>query len=274
MPDARHNRNGTRRHRTRKRLVVEGHEVLVGSAAANEQDAIGGGPHGRRAPQARYELGRRPLPLDLGSDAHELHQRVAPTERALHVVDHRPRERRDHGHARAERRDGALAGLVHKAFAAKFLGKRSHLLTQQPLPRQRERLCHEAHAPRGLVQVEVARELDLHAVAQVEGPLPVHTAPDDAVDRRAVVLNLEIAVTASRVRAAKPRDLAYDGKRRQRVNRAGSKLDGLRYRERVIVAAGSSWGIRALPRKASLRPPASARGRALPGGRRPCASPR
>lgn len=77
MPNTRHHRHGTGCHSAGKFLVVKGHEVLEGTAATHEQNAIGRRRNGSGAAQALDELGGRTLALNLGPHADELDERVA-----------------------------------------------------------------------------------------------------------------------------------------------------------------------------------------------------
>ena len=99
MANARHHRHGASRYRTGKVLVVEGHEVLEGTAAAHEQNAIERGRDGSGAAQTLNKLRRRALALDLGTHANELDKWVATAQRTLDVVDHGARKRGDDRHA-------------------------------------------------------------------------------------------------------------------------------------------------------------------------------
>ena len=56
MANAGHHGHGTSRHRAGKLLVIKGHEVLKGAAAAHQQDAIGRRRNGSGAAQAFNEL--------------------------------------------------------------------------------------------------------------------------------------------------------------------------------------------------------------------------
>ena len=99
MANARHHRHGTGCHRTGKLLVVKGHEVLEGTAATHEQNAIGRRRNGSGAAQAFNKLCRRTLALDLCAHADELDERVASAQRTLDVVDYRTGKRADNRHA-------------------------------------------------------------------------------------------------------------------------------------------------------------------------------
>ena len=118
MANAGHHGHRTSRHRTGKLLVVEGHEVLEGAAAAHQQDAVGRRRDGGGTAQALDKLGRRTLALNLGAHADKLDERIAPTQCTLDVVDYRTGKRGDDRHAGAEHRDAALARFVHQALAA------------------------------------------------------------------------------------------------------------------------------------------------------------
>ena len=118
MANAGHHGHRTSRHRAGKLLVIKGHEVLKGTAAAHQQNTVGRRRNGSGAAQALNELGRRTLALNLGAHANELDERVATTQCTLDVVDYGTRKRGDDRHARAEHRDAALARLVHQALAA------------------------------------------------------------------------------------------------------------------------------------------------------------
>ena len=118
MANARHHRHGASRYRTGKVLVVEGHEVLEGTAATHEQNAIGRRRNGSGAAQAFNKLCRRTLALDLCAHADKLDKRVATAQRTLDVIDYGARKRGDDRHARAKHRDATLARLVHQALAA------------------------------------------------------------------------------------------------------------------------------------------------------------
>ena len=231
MPNARHHRHGTGCHRTGKLLVVKGHEVLEGATAAHQQDAIGCRRNGSGAAQAFNKLCRRTLALHLGTHANKLDKRVATAQCALDVVDHGTRKRGDDCHTRAKHRNATFARLVHQALATQFFGQLSHLLTQQALPRQRERAGNEAHATRRLVKIEATLKAHLHAVAQVEGTLKVGALPDDAVDGGRVVLDLEVAVAASGIGTAETRDLTQNAQLRNGIERAGGDLYRLAHAE-------------------------------------------
>ena len=115
MANAGHHGHGTSRHRAGKLLVIKGHEVLKGAAAAHQQNTVGRRRNGSGAAQALNELCRRTLALYLGTHADELDERVATT---LDVVDYGTRKRGDDRHAGAEHRDAALARFVHQTLTA------------------------------------------------------------------------------------------------------------------------------------------------------------
>ena len=231
MANAGHHGHGASRHRTGKLLVVKGHEVLEGTAATHEQNAIGRRRNGSGATQAFNKLCRCALALDLCAHADKLDERVATTQCALDVIDYGARKRGDDRHTRAKHRNATFARFVHQALATQLFGQLGHLLTQQALPRQRERAGDEAHATRRLVEIEAALKAYLHAVAQIEGALKVGALPDDAVDGRRVVLNLEVAVAASGIGATEARDLAQDAQLRNGIERTGSDLYRLAHAE-------------------------------------------
>ena len=118
MANAGHHGHGTSRHRAGKLLVIKGHEVLKGAAAAHQQNTVGRRRNGSGAAQAFNKLCRRTLALDLCAHADELDERVASAQRTLDVVDYRTGKRGDDRHAGAEHRDVALARFVHQALAA------------------------------------------------------------------------------------------------------------------------------------------------------------
>ena len=231
MANAGHHGHRASRRRAGKLLVVEGHEVLEGTAATHEQNAIGRRRNGSGAAQAFNKLCRRTLALDLCAHADKLDERVATAQCALNVVDYGTRKRGDDRHTRAKHRNAALACFVHQALATQLFGQLSHLLTQQALPRQRERAGDEAHATRRLVEIEAALKAYLHAVAQIEGALKVGALPDDAVDGRRVVLDLEVAVAASGIGTTKTRDLTQNAQLRNGIKRAGGDLHRLAHAE-------------------------------------------
>ena len=231
MADTGHHGHGTGSHCTGKLLVVEGHEVLEGAAAANQQDAVGRRRDDGGTAQALNKLGRRTLALNLGAHADELDERVATTQCALDVVDYGTRKRGDDCHARAEHWNATLARLVHQPLATQFFGQLRHLLTQQALPRQRERAGDKAHAARRLVEIEAALKAYLHAVAQIERALEIGALPDDAVDGRRVVLDLKVAVAASGIGATEARDLAQNAQLRNGIERTGGDLYRLAHAE-------------------------------------------
>ena len=231
MANASHHGHGTGSHRAGKLLVIKGHEVLKGAAAAHQQNTVGRRRNGSGAAQAFNKLCRRTLALDLCAHADELDERVATAQRTLDVVDYGARKRGDDCHARAEHRNAALARIVHQAFAAKLFGQLRHLLTQQALPRQRERAGDKAHTARGLIEIEAALKAHLHAVAQIERALEIGALPDDAVNGSRVVLNLEVAVAASGIGATEARDLAQNAQLRNGIERTGGDLHRLAHAE-------------------------------------------
>ena len=77
MANAGHHGHRTSRHRAGKLLVIKGHEVLKGAAAAHQQNTVGRRRNGSGAAQAINELGRRTLALNLGAHADKLDERVA-----------------------------------------------------------------------------------------------------------------------------------------------------------------------------------------------------
>ena len=104
-------------------------------------------------------------------------------------------------------------------------------MTQQALPRQRERTGDKAHTARGLIEIEAALKAHLHTVAQVEGALKIGTLPDDAIDGSRVVLDLEVAVAASGIGATKAGDLAQDAQLRNGIERTSGDLHRLAHAE-------------------------------------------
>ena len=99
MANAGHHGHGTSRHRAGKLLVIKGHEVLKGAAAAHQQNTVGRRRNGSGAAQALNELCRRTLALYLGTHADELDERVASAQRTLDVVDYGTGKRGDNRHA-------------------------------------------------------------------------------------------------------------------------------------------------------------------------------
>lgn len=231
MANARHHGHRTGRHRASKFLVVEGHEVLEGTAATHKQNAIGCRRDGGGTAQAFNKLRRRTLALNLGTHANELDKWVATTQCALDVIDYRAGKRGDDRHARAKHRDAAFTGLVHQPLAAQLFGQLRHLLTQQALPRQRERASDKAHTARGLVEVKAALKAHLHTIAQIEGALEIGALPDNAIDGGRVVLDLEVAVAASGIGTTKTRDLTQNAQLRNGIERAGGDLHRLAHAE-------------------------------------------
>jgi|GEM_PF-5438442 len=231
MPNARHHGHGTGRHRTGEPFVVKCHKVFEGATATHEQNAIGHRRNGGGAAQAFNKLCRRTLALHLGTHANKLDKRVATAQCALDVIDDGARKRGDDCHARAKHWDATFARLVHQALATQFFSQLSHLLTQQTLPRQRERAGDEAHATRRLVEIEATLKAHLHAIAQIEGALEIGALPNDAVDGRRVVLDLEVAVAASGIGAAETSDLTQNAQLRNGIERAGGDLHRLAHAE-------------------------------------------
>ena len=231
MANAGHHGHRTSRHRAGKLLVVKGHEVLEGTAATHQQNAIGRRRNGSGATQAFNKLCRRTLALNLGTHANELDEWVATTQCALDVIDYGTRKRGDDRHTRAEHRDAALARFVHQALAAQLFGQLRHLLTQQTLPRQRKRAGDKTHAARGLIEIEATLKAHLHAVAQIERALEIGTLPNDAVNGGRIVLNLEVAVAASGIGATEARDLAQDTQLRNSIECTGGDLHRLAHAE-------------------------------------------
>ena len=86
MANARHHRNGRCRDGARQGLVVEGHEVLVGTAAAHEQDDVRCGICRPRGFEALDDAGRRICTLDGNAADEELAQRIATTQGADDVM--------------------------------------------------------------------------------------------------------------------------------------------------------------------------------------------
>ena len=255
MTDARHDRHGACRDRAREFLVVERHEVLERTAAAHEQDAIDARYRGGAA-KSLDKLDRGSRSLHLGTHTDDLDQRVPAPEGTLDVVDDRARERGHHGHARAERRNLVLTRTVHEPLALELAGELCHLLAKQPLPREREAPRDEAHAPLRLVDIELPAEEHLHAVAKIESALGIDAAPDGAIDGRAIVLDLKIAMAGAGVGTPEPRDLAEDRDGGQRIDGAGRKTDGLRNAQRGRIARSldrraCAGSVRAFPRELS-----------------------
>ena len=118
MANTGHHGHRTSRHRAGKLLVIKGHEVLEGTAATHEQNAIGRRRNGSGAAQAFNKLCRRTLALDLCAHADKLDERVATAQRTLDVVDYGTRKRGDDCHARAEHWDATLTRLIHQTLAA------------------------------------------------------------------------------------------------------------------------------------------------------------
>ncbi|VWM24700.1 Uncharacterised protein [Collinsella intestinalis] len=235
MPDARDHRHGARGHRARQALVVEGHEVLEGTAASHEQDAVGRRRNRSGAAQALHELRRSSLALHLGTHAHNLDHGVAAAQGALHIVDDRTGQRGHDGDAGAEHGDAALALGLHEPLATELLRELRDLLAQQPLPRQGEGARLEAHLARGLVQVERTGKQHLQTVAQIERALVVGALPHDALERGRLVLDLKIAMAATGVRTAKPGHLAQNGDLGDAVQGARRQLGSLRNRQGIRI---------------------------------------
>jgi len=63
--------------------------------------------------------------------------------------------------------DPPLASIVHEALGLELSSQGRHLLAEQPLPDRLDGIADEGQAALSLVDVEVAREHDLEAVAQL-----------------------------------------------------------------------------------------------------------
>ena len=99
MANAGHHGHRTSRHRAGKLLVIKGHEVLEGAAAAHQQNTVRRRRNGSGTAQALDKLCRRSLALNFGTHANELDERVATTQCALDVIDYGTRKRGDDRHA-------------------------------------------------------------------------------------------------------------------------------------------------------------------------------
>ena len=213
-------------------LVVETHEVLEGTAAAHEEDRVR--PIGGRHAERPHDRGRGVRSLDAAAHGVDEHERVSARERPLDVLDDGAGQRRDDADPRAEGGDAPLAHGVHEPLALELARELGHLLPEHALARDRDPARHEGHLAGALVDIELARELDLKPVLELEPGMGVGAAPDDDAHRGAVVLDLEIAVPASRVGAAEAGDLAHDRERRPCRDVRLRKPDGLGNAQRLV----------------------------------------
>ena len=119
-------RHAARRNRPSEAFVVEGHQVLVRTAAADEQDRVGTGGLGDA--QGLDHARRRRRPLDGHRAVLQLDQRVSAAQRPCDVVFHLAVRGRDDDHALAELRDRKLAGGVHEPLGRKLAREARHAL--------------------------------------------------------------------------------------------------------------------------------------------------
>ena len=210
------------------------------TAAAHEQDRVraGGRGRGERADDGGGGGGA----LHRATHDVDLDERVAPRERAFDVLDDASGKRGHHADARAEHGDVPLAFLRHEALALEPARELGHLLAEQPLARRLNPARDEGELARGLVDVELARELHGEAVAQLEAHLGCRAAPDDDAHGGALVLHLEVAVARAGVGPAEARDLARDDERRPGGDGALGERHGV----------GDGQGLGALVRHQSL----------------------
>ena len=238
MADASDDGNGARGHGAGEPLVVEGHEVLEGTAATDEQDCVGLGL-GRHS-KGTNDAFRRAGALHLAASAENLDHGVAPAQRALHVIDDRARQARHDGHAHAEARNRTLARGLHEALSLELCAKLRHLLAQKALAGDRDLVRDETQAARPRIDVELAGELEQHAVTQLDAAARIDAAPDDDVHRRALVLDLEVAVAGTRVGAAESRDLACDEQGTHVVDALLCGADRKAHRKRLTARLGEA----------------------------------
>ena len=149
VPDARHDGDGACRDRPGKPLVVEGHEVLAGAAAPDEQDDVGCRDRAACRSEPLFEVTRCVFALDRDAKDHELPKGIAPSERADDVVDCLAARRGDDGDALRQRGRPALAGGVHEALCLELARDLCHLEAEITLARQGEPVDRELHAPLG-----------------------------------------------------------------------------------------------------------------------------
>ena len=146
--------------------------------------------------------------LNAASDDINENQRVSSCKRTLDVLDHRTGKRCANTNPGTERRDSTLARRVHEPFSLEPAGKLGDLLPEDTLAGDGHTAGDKRQPSGSLIDVELAGELNLQSVFELKPGVGVNASPCDDAHRGAVILDLEIAVSATRIRPTEARDLA------------------------------------------------------------------
>ena len=157
MPDARHHGHGTGGNGARQPTIVEGHEILEGTAAAHEEHHLSAGKD--HLGQTVHEPVGRPGALHGNAGEQDAGQRIAPAQGSQHVVDGGAARRGDEPYGLGIGGQRTLAGRIHQSHGLELPRQVGHLQPQLSFAGQRHREHVEVHAPLGRVQRETPGEL-------------------------------------------------------------------------------------------------------------------
>ena len=146
--------------------------------------------------------------LNAASDDINENQRVSSCKCTLDVLDHRAGKRCANTNPGTERRDSTLARRIDEPFALEPAGKLGDLLPEDTLAGNGHVAGDKRQASGCLVDIELTGELDLQTILELKSGMGVYASPCDDAHRGAVVLDLEITVSTSRIRPAEAGDLA------------------------------------------------------------------
>ena len=190
MPDACHHGDGACCDGARKPLVVEGHEVLIRPAAADEQNRLG--TRARHAIDAADELLRRTRTFDRYARYENPRKWPATAKRSQDIVHCVSTRRGNKAYNLDICRNGTLSRLVGETFNVKLAREVRNLHTQVPLARQAYREHVEVHATLRRVEGEPPRQLDKRADIELDSACPVAIEPHHTGKRCLLILHREI----------------------------------------------------------------------------------
>ena len=190
VADACHHGDGACCDGARKPLVVEGHEVLIRPAAADEQNRLG--TRARHAIDAADELLRRTRTFDRYPRDENPRKRPATAKRSQDIVHCVSTRRGNKAYNLDICRNGTLSRLVGETFHVKLAREVRNLHTQVPLARQAYREHIEVHATLRRVEGEPPRQLDKRADIELDSACPIAIEPHHTGKRCLLILHREI----------------------------------------------------------------------------------
>lgn len=190
MTDTRDHRHAARCHRASEPLVVERHEILIASAAADEEDDVHIGLLGHL--QAMAEFPGSGIPFD-GDAAHaELGDGETTAQGTDAVMDGFTAWRGHDGDPGGQDGQRALARRIHEPLLLQLARQRGYPHAQIALAGELERADREVHPPLGDVGGERTGDLDQQARPQLDIPTIVDVAPHQTGHGGPLVVQREV----------------------------------------------------------------------------------